>query len=134
MNVEKKNMQQKGMVSMREQLKELKRLVDGLPRNVVHIHMHDGGNDEEHHHESHHSNNAINNDSSNETSSSDTHTGVVNENEQHIHMYMHLVTDDHHDHHDDDHHGQHKGKYHVENMYLYSNNTINFLYTILHIL
>jgi len=107
MNVGKQNMHQKGMVSMKEQLKELKRLVDSLPRNVVHIHVHDGGNDEEHHHESHHGNNATNNDSSNETSSSDTQTCVVNENEQHIHMYMHLETDDHHDHHD-----HHKDEYH----------------------
>ena len=91
------------MVSMNEQLKELKKLVDSLPRNVVHIHMHDGGYDEEHHHGSHHSNDATNNGSSNETSSNDTQTGVVNENEQHIHMYLHMETGDHHDHHHDDH-------------------------------
>lgn len=94
----------KQMVSMNEQIKELKKLVDSLPRNVVHIHVHDGGNDDEHHHERHHGNDVTNNDNSNETSSRDTQTGVVNENEQHIHMYMHLETDDHHDYHD-----HHKG-------------------------
>ena len=98
-----KCMHKKEMVSMNEQLKELKKLVDSLPRNVVHIHMHDGGYDEEHHHGSHHSNDATNNGSSNETSSNDTQTGVVNENEQHIHMYLHMETGDHHDHHHDDH-------------------------------
>lgn len=78
------------MKEMKEQIEELKKQVDSLPRNMVHIHVDDGHDD--HHHHGH-------------TKYSD-HKGhiAVNEtrddHEQHIYLHMHVENDECHQQHD----------------------------------
>lgn len=69
------------MKEMKEQIEQLKKQVDSLPRNMVNIHMHDGHDD--HHHHGHIAVNETRND-----------------HEQHIHLHMHVENDDCHHKHD----------------------------------